>query len=302
MAASVSRGSIGRSGCIPKFHPYRRMVACALHSTRLAVDASILQTLRQSGTQQNVVETQAAIAFPTLPHVVPKRIHRFFGMERANGVGPTLRKKALIRGAALGLQQGVAIPGLRRVDVEVCGHDVVISRQHDWRSGRVEFGRVGVQALQPSELVIEFGTGLRVSVRSVDRGDEHAVNGRLEIAALPVGGVAWQVHAGHHRRPPREDRHAVPALLAAPYRLITGLPDCVRRKLGVRGFEFLKADDVGLGLAKPAEQVRQATVDVVDVETGDLHRSATDTRHGSGSAPYVNRLRLQVRLRPRLAG
>ena len=54
--------------------------------------------------------------------------------------------------------------------------------------------------------------------------------------------------------------------------MITGLPDCLRRKLGVCGFEFLKAHDVGLRFAKPAEQVRQATVDVVDVETGDLHR------------------------------
>ena len=54
--------------------------------------------------------------------------------------------------------------------------------------------------------------------------------------------------------------------------MITGLPDCVRRELGVGGFEFLKAHDVGLGFSKPAEQVRQATVDVVDVEAGDLHR------------------------------
>jgi len=77
------------------------MIAGAFRSSRLTIDAGVLQALSQSGTQQNVVETQAAIAFPTLPHVIPKRVHRFFGIERANGVGPTLRKKALIRGAAL---------------------------------------------------------------------------------------------------------------------------------------------------------------------------------------------------------
>jgi hypothetical protein len=38
----------------------------------------------------------------------------------------------------------VTIPGFRRVDVEVCRHDIVISRQHDGRSSRVEFSRVGV--------------------------------------------------------------------------------------------------------------------------------------------------------------
>ena len=68
------------------------------------------------------------------------------------------------------------------------------------------------------------------------------------------------------------DRDAVPALLAAPNRVITGLPDCVFRELGVGSFEFLKARDVGLSYAKPAEEVLQATADVVDVEAGDLHR------------------------------
>jgi hypothetical protein len=131
---------------------------------------------------------------------------------------------------------------------------------------------VSVQALQPRELVIVFWTGLGVSVRGVDRGDDHAVNGRREIATLPVGYVAWQVHASHNASPSRKYRHAVPAPLGVPNRMITGLPDYLRRKLGVRGFEFLKADDVGLISSNPAEQVRQATVDVVDVETGDFHR------------------------------
>jgi hypothetical protein len=54
--------------------------------------------------------------------------------------------------------------------------------------------------------------------------------------------------------------------------MITCLPDCLRRKLGVRRFELLKAHDVGLGFAEPIQQVRQATVDVVDIKTGDLHR------------------------------
>jgi hypothetical protein len=91
------------------------VVAGVLESSYVTIDAGALQTLRQSGTQQNVIETQTAIALPTVPHVVPKRVHRFLGMEGANGVGPALREKALIRSAALRLQQGVAIPGLRRM-------------------------------------------------------------------------------------------------------------------------------------------------------------------------------------------
>jgi hypothetical protein len=107
-----------------------------------------------------VVETETAIAFPALPHVIPKRVHRFFGVERPNGVSPALREKGLIRRAALVLHQGVMIPGLGRIDVELCRHNVVIARQYDGRSGPVELGGMGDQALQPSQFVIEFGTGL----------------------------------------------------------------------------------------------------------------------------------------------
>src|ERR1700733_6111365 len=103
------------------------MIAGVLESSYVTIDAGALQTLRQSGTQQNVIETQTAIALPTVPHVIPKRVHGFFGMKRANGVGPTLREKALIRRAALRLQQCVAIPRRRQIDVEIGRHDVVIS-------------------------------------------------------------------------------------------------------------------------------------------------------------------------------
>jgi hypothetical protein len=61
--------------------------------------------------------------------------------------------------------------------------------------------------------------------------------------------------------------------------MIARLPDCLRRELGVHGFELLKAYDVGLGFAEPVQQVRQATVDVVDIETGDLHRFRRERRH-----------------------
>jgi hypothetical protein len=54
--------------------------------------------------------------------------------------------------------------------------------------------------------------------------------------------------------------------------MITRLPDCLGRELGVRGFELLKAHNVGLGFAEPVHEVRQATVDVVDIEASDLHR------------------------------
>jgi hypothetical protein len=113
LAANLTNQIAASVWPIPKSYPHGRVVASILYSSRLTIDAGTLQALRQRGAQQNVVEAQTAIALPTVPHVIPKRVHRLLGTEGANGVGPALREKALIRSAAFGLQQGVTIPRLR---------------------------------------------------------------------------------------------------------------------------------------------------------------------------------------------
>jgi len=70
-----------------------------------------------------------------------------------------------------------------------------------------------------------------------------------EVAGLRIGGVAGQLQASDYRRPPRKDRHSVPALLATPHCMIACLADRFRRKLGVRGLQLLKADDVRVRFA-----------------------------------------------------
>jgi hypothetical protein len=54
--------------------------------------------------------------------------------------------------------------------------------------------------------------------------------------------------------------------------VISRLPDCPRWKLSVRRLQFLKTDDVGFGFAEPVKQVREAAMDIVNVEAGYLHR------------------------------
>ena len=77
----------------------------------------------------------------------------------------------------------------------------------------MELGRVGDQTLHPGELVVELGTGTRVPVRRVKRGDEDAVDGRLQVAALLVGRVSGQFRAG--------DDGAVRARIATPFQLLS---------------------------------------------------------------------------------
>jgi hypothetical protein len=128
------------------------------------------------------------------------------------------------------------------------------------------------QPFEPGELVVELRAGLRIAVRSVDRGDEDAPDRRLDVAALEVGRVAWQFGAHEHRVDiPREDRDPVPGRLAAPYGAVAGGFDRSARKISLGDLQLLQADDVGFGGAEPVKEVVQTPLDAVDVECGDPH-------------------------------
>src|ERR1700716_224928 len=89
-------------------------------------------------------------------------------------------------------------------------------------------------------------------------------------------GIARKHTADLNRvRTPSEDCHAVPALLSVPNDSITGVSNGRFRKLVLGRFQFLKAHDIRCGLTQPAQQIRQARVDAVDVVGDDSHFEAT---------------------------
>ena len=177
-------------------------------------------------------------------------------MQRADRIGPALLENALERGAAFRLDQRILGVGFRRIDIEVGRHDVVVAGEHDRHARAMELARMPREPREPGELVVEFRTGLRVAVRRVQGCDQHALHGRLDVAALRVGRIARQCGAGQHRLgAARQDRHAVPRFLSAPDRAIAGLLDRRGGEFAIRGLELLQADDVGLRRPQPGEQV-----------------------------------------------
>ena len=106
------------------------------------------------------------------------------------------------------LDQRVVVVGAGRIDVARLGHDVVVAGEHHRRAGRQQVRRVQPQPLVPGELVVELRPRLRVAVRRVERGDEHAADRRLDVAALRVapGRRAARRGSGPARRRARGSR------------------------------------------------------------------------------------------------
>jgi hypothetical protein len=88
---------------------------------------------------------------------------------------------------------------------------------------------------------------LDFAVRRVERGDDDAVNRRLDIVRLPVVGIAGQFVSRHDRpAAARQDGDAVPGLLAAPHGAGARLLNRGLGEFAVGGFKLLQRDDVGL--------------------------------------------------------
>jgi hypothetical protein len=85
-------------------------------------------------------------------------------MELADSIYPPLLEEATEGGAAFWLHERILRPRLRRIDIPISRNDIVVACQHNGHIRRVEVRGVSGEAVQPSELVIEFRTRLRISV------------------------------------------------------------------------------------------------------------------------------------------
>ena len=226
-----------------------------------------------------MVEAQARVPVPGVAEIIPEGVDRLVRMQRADRVDPALRQQPGVEHADLRREQRVVQPAFGFVDVRLGRHDVEVAEQHHRRAAGDQRLRMRDQRLEPGELVAELRPRPRVAVGEVEPGDEHARHRRLDIAALRRVGIVGQPAARLHRRTDaRQKCDAIPARLAVPDRLVTRGGDGGGGELGIRCLQLLQHGDVGLTLGEPAQQHRQATVDAVDVESGDAH--AVSLRRG----------------------
>src|ERR1700722_15208360 len=99
------------------------------------IDAGRHEPFGELRTEQKMIEPKARISLETMPHVMPESVDAFFGVLLAQRVGPALLDQSRISGPAFRLDQCVIVPGFCRVDIDFGRRDIVIARQHDWRTG-----------------------------------------------------------------------------------------------------------------------------------------------------------------------
>src|SRR5271154_3463841 len=100
---------------------------------------------------------------------------------------------------------------------------------------------MGNQTLEPSQLIGEFWTRLRIAVWEIDTAAHHATDGGLDLARLCILGIAGQLPTGEDRiRAAGEDRDAFPSRLPSPNRSIPRPPQDVFRKRAILRLQLLQ--------------------------------------------------------------
>ena len=187
------------------------MIAGAFLRTDLTVDPRVLKALCEPCAQQQVIDPKPGIAGPAIALIVPESVYRRLGMQAPDRVDPALIEQASKEGAAFRLEKRVLVIGLGRINIAIGRHHVVVTGKDHREVGAIEFRGMRRQTLHPGELVVEFWAGLRVPVGPIQRGYEHAVHRRLDIATLRVGGITGQFGACYNRFAiASQNGHAIP--------------------------------------------------------------------------------------------
>jgi hypothetical protein len=162
------------------------MVAGVRLASDSAVHAGSLKTVGGRWALQKMVDPQTRVSLPSIPQVMPEGVHRRGWLKSADCVHPSLFRQLGKGSPTCRLNQRVFVPRLGGVDVLVCRNDIVVACEHDGHPRGQKLSGMCRQSAKPGELVIEFGTGLRVAIGCVQRRNNDPIHRRAE--GIPAQG------------------------------------------------------------------------------------------------------------------
>jgi hypothetical protein len=127
--------------------------------------------------------------------IVPVRINSLIRVHATERVCSSLIHEVLEATTDLGLQQSVAAPRVRVIDILVRRDDVVVAGEHNGVTAIHQILRVFDQPFEPRELIVELGTWLRNAVGQMKATYQDARDRSLIVTTLLVSAVPRQASA-----------------------------------------------------------------------------------------------------------
>src|SRR5450755_3069937 len=107
------------------------MVAGSWPTARCSVDAGRTKPGCKCRAEQQMVDTEAGVALPSMAQVVPERVDALVAMQLSQRIRPTLLEETRVGEATLWLDEGVVVPRSGGVDVDVGRGHVEIAGKHN---------------------------------------------------------------------------------------------------------------------------------------------------------------------------
>jgi hypothetical protein len=129
-----------------------------------------------------------------------------------------------------------------------------------------------IKPLKPSQLVVEFRSRLRITVRQVNRSNQNSLNSGLNVAGLVVLRISRQARAGKHWSViSRENSYTIPRTLSLPDCFVLNRSKSVCGKGPLLRLQFLKANHIRLGFGQPGHDIVDTLIYIVNVKGRDFH-------------------------------
>ena len=93
---------------------------------------------------------KTGVATEGVREIFPERVDPFAGVQSPQRVGSALRDKAAIGPSHFGPEERVIDPSLRRVDVEIARHEVIVAGEHGRFAGREQAPGMFRQPVEPA--------------------------------------------------------------------------------------------------------------------------------------------------------
>jgi hypothetical protein len=263
------------------------MIGRIFSSAHFAVDPGRYALFRQAFARQNSVYAQPKIFFEGAHLIIPPAEKVSFLVMDSKGVLQAEAAQITKSGAFAVRSHDGSVPKVGIVNIYVLWSDIKISAHDEF--GKFFFRKAASEPPIPLQFIFVCWRTNGLSIGRVNRKHAQLADGRCDQARLRIDYFIAKRRANLAQLVLRENRYAVVRFLSVIRRMIPRRLQSERRKLFVRAFGLLQANNVRPCYFKPCKQPVLPFAQRIDVPRGDFHHLAVaavyEGRYNSNSTP-----------------